>query len=66
MIAIKKVEECEYRRTRIYRGPLRTAPGVPVVYFLALRLRGGDVAVEAEDVLWIVAIFQSDEALEVL
>jgi hypothetical protein len=33
---------------------------------LVLRLGGGDVAVEAEYVVWVVAVFEGDEALEVL
>jgi hypothetical protein len=42
------------------------APGPPALRPLVLRLGGGDVAVEAEDVVWVVAVFEGDEALEVL
>src|SRR5215204_65272 len=41
-------------------------PGARILWFLALRLRGGDIAVEAEDVLWVVAVLEGDEALAVL
>ena len=43
------------------RSPVR----LPVLFSLPPRLRGGDVAVEAEEVVGVVAVFEGDEALPV-
>src|SRR5215204_1738052 len=59
-------------RIRPYRKPLSShqRDSLEITDFLrialALRFRGGDVAVESEDIVWVVADLEGDEAFPVL